>query len=73
LIIKQTSTVKSKLLKDNDDLEQRLITEVVSVQEIDEKIMRETNEMSQLTSVLKGNKQELYTKKKVKHPHVFLK
>jgi hypothetical protein len=52
LINKQISTVKSKLLKDTDDLEQRLITEVTSVQEIDEKIMRETNEMSQLTSEL---------------------
>jgi hypothetical protein len=59
LINKQISTVKSKLLKDTDDLEQRLITEVTSVQEIDEKIMRETNEMSQLTSELKQNKQEL--------------
>ena len=59
LINKQISTVKSKLLKDTDDLEQRLITEVTSVQEIDEKMMRETNEMSQLTSELKQNKQEL--------------
>jgi len=60
LIIKQISTVKSKLLKDTDDLEQQLITEVTSVQETnDVKIMRETNEMSRLTSELKDNKQEL--------------
>jgi len=59
-IIKQISTGKSNLPKDVDDLEQRLITEVASVQETnDEKIMREINEMSQLTSVLKDNKQEL--------------
>jgi len=60
LINKQISTVKSKLLKDTDDLEQQLITEVTSVQETnDVKIMRETNEMSRLTSELKDNKQEL--------------
>jgi len=60
LIIKQISTVKSKLQKDTDDLEQRLTTEVTSVQETnDEKIMRERNEMSQLTSELKDNKEEL--------------
>jgi hypothetical protein len=59
-ITKQISAVKSKLLKDTDDLRQRLITEVASVQEInDEKIKRETIEMSQLISVLKDNKQEL--------------
>ena len=59
-IIKQISTVKSKLLKYIDDFEERLIAEVASVQEKnDEKIKREKNEMSQLTSVLKDNKQEL--------------
>jgi hypothetical protein len=59
-IIKQISTVKSKLLKNINDLEERLITEVASVQEKnDEKIKREKNEMSQLTLVLKDNKQEL--------------
>jgi gas vesicle protein len=53
-IIKQISTVKSKLLKYIDDFEERLIAEVASVQEKnDEKIKREKNEMSQLTSVLK--------------------
>jgi gas vesicle protein len=59
-IIKQISTIKSKLLKYIDDLEERLIAEVASVQEKnDEKIKREKNEMSQLTLVLKDNKQEL--------------
>ena len=59
-IFKQISTVKSKLLKYIDDLEERLIAEVASVQEKnDEKIKREKNEMSQLTLVLKDNKQEL--------------
>ena len=60
MINKQISTVKSKLLKDTDDREQQLITEVASVQETnDEQITRETNEMSQLISELKDNKQEL--------------
>ena len=60
LIIKQISTVKSKLLKHLDDLEERLITEVASVQEKnEEKIKREKDELSQITSVLKDNKQEL--------------
>ena len=59
-IITQISTVKSKLLKYINDLEERLINEVASVQEKnDEKIKREKNEMLQLTSVLKDNKQEL--------------
>jgi hypothetical protein len=59
-IIKQISTVKSKLLKYIDDLEEPLITEVASFQEKnDEEIKREKNEMSQLTLVLKDNKQEL--------------
>jgi hypothetical protein len=60
LIIKQISQVKSKLVKHLDDREERLITEVASVQEKnEEKIKREKDEMSQLTSVLKENKQEL--------------
>ena len=60
LIIKQISTVKSKLLKHLDTLEEMLITEVASVQEKnEEKIKREKDEISQLTSILKENKQEL--------------
>ena len=60
LIIKQISQAKSKLVKHLDDLEERLITEVASVQEKnEEKIKREKDEMSQLRSVLKENKQEL--------------
>jgi gas vesicle protein len=56
LIIKQISTIKSKLLKHLDDLEERLITEVASVQEKnEEKIEREKDELSQITSVLKMN------------------
>jgi hypothetical protein len=60
LIIKQISAVISKLLKHLDDIEERLITEVESVQEKnEEKIKREKHEISELTSVLKENKQEL--------------
>jgi hypothetical protein len=60
LIIKQISAAKSKLLKHPDDIEERLITEVESVQEKnEEKIKREKHEISELTSVLKENKQEL--------------
>ena len=60
LIIKQISTVKSKLLKHLDALEEMLITEVGSVQEKnEEKIKREKDDISQLTSILKENKQEL--------------
>jgi hypothetical protein len=60
LIIKQISTVKSKLPKHINDLEQRLVTEVATVQEKnDEQITREKNEMGQLISVLKDNKQEI--------------
>jgi DNA-binding FrmR family transcriptional regulator len=60
LIIKQISAVKSKLLKHLDDIEKRLITEVASVQEKnEEKIKKEKDEISELTSVLKENKQEL--------------
>jgi hypothetical protein len=43
-----------------DDIEQRLITEVGSVQEKnEEKINSEKHEICQLTSILKDNKQEL--------------
>ena len=60
LIIKQISAAKSKVLKYLDDIEERLITEVGSVQEkIEEKINREKHEICQLTSILKDNKQEL--------------
>jgi hypothetical protein len=60
LIIKQISAAKSKVLKYLDDIEERLITEVASVQEKnEEKINREKHEISQLTSVLKDNKQLL--------------
>jgi hypothetical protein len=60
LIIKQISAAKSKLLKHLDDIEKRLITEVASVQEKnEEKIKREKDEISELTSVLKENKQDL--------------
>jgi len=60
LIIKQISTVKSKLLKHLDALEEMLITEVGSVQEQnEEKIKKEKDEISELTSILKENKQEL--------------
>jgi len=60
LIIKQIRAVKSKPLKQPDDLKERLITEVASVQEkTEEKIKREKDEISQLISGLKDNKQEL--------------
>ena len=60
LIIKQISAAKSKVLKYLDDIEERLITEVASVQEKnEEKINREKHEICQLTSILKDNKQEL--------------
>ena len=60
LIIKQISAAKSKVLKYLDDMEERLITEVGSVQEQnEEKINREKHEICQLTSILKDNKQEL--------------
>jgi hypothetical protein len=60
LIIKQISAAKSKVLKYLDDIEERLITEVGSVQEKnEEKINREKHEICQLTSILKDNKQEL--------------
>ena len=60
LIIKQISAAKSKVLKYLDDIEERLITEVESVQEKnEEKINREKHDICQLTSILKDNKQEL--------------
>jgi ABC-type enterochelin transport system substrate-binding protein len=60
LIIKQISAAKSKVLKYLDDIEEKLITEVGSVQEKnEEKINTEKHEICQLTSILKDNKQEL--------------
>ena len=60
LIIKQISAAKSKVLKYLDDIEERLITEVESVQETnEEKINKEKHDICQLTSILKDNKQEL--------------
>jgi hypothetical protein len=60
LIIKQMRAAKSKVLKYLDDIEERLITEVASVQEKnEEKINRENHDICQLTSILKDNKQEL--------------
>ena len=60
LIINQMRAAKSKVLKYLDDFEERLITEVGSVQEKNEKkINREKDEICQLTSILKDNKQEL--------------
>ena len=60
LIIRQISAAKSKVLKYLDDIEERLIIEVESVQEKnEEKINSEKHEICQLTSILKDNKQEL--------------
>ena len=60
LIIKQISAAKSKVLKYLDEIEERLITEVGSVQEKNEEnINKEKHEICQLTSILKDNKQEL--------------
>ena len=60
LIIEQMRAAKSKVLKYLDDIDERLITEVGSVQEKNEKkINREKHEICQLTSILKDNKQEL--------------
>jgi hypothetical protein len=60
LIVKQISAAKSKVLKYLDDIEERLITEVESVQEKnEEKINKEKHDICQLTSILKDNKQEL--------------
>ena len=59
LIIKQISAAKSNL-KYLDDIEERLITEVGSVQKKnEEKINREKHDICRLTSILKDNKQEL--------------
>ena len=60
LIINQISAAKSKVLEYLDDIEERLITDVESVQEKnEEKINSEKHEICQLTSILKDNKQEL--------------
>ena len=60
LIVKQISAAKSKVLKYLDDIEERLITEVESVQgKNEEKINKEKHDICQLTSILKHNKQEL--------------
>ena len=60
LIVKQISAAKSKVLKYLDDIEERLITEVESVQEKnEEKINKEKHDICQLTSILKDNKKEL--------------
>ena len=60
LIIKQISAAKSKVPKYLDDIEERLITEVGSVQgKNEEKINTEKHEICQLKSILKDNKQEL--------------
>ena len=54
LIIKQISAAKSKVLKYLDDIEERLITEVGSVQKKnEEKINREKHDICRLTSILK--------------------
>jgi vacuolar-type H+-ATPase subunit I/STV1 len=74
LIIKQISAAKSKVLKYLDDIEERLITEVESVQEKnEEKINKEKHDIYQLTSILKDNKQELeFVKKHGSNNQVFL-
>jgi hypothetical protein len=74
LIIKQISAAKSKVIKYLDDIEERLITEVGSVQEKnEEKINREKHEICQLTSILKDNKQELeFLKDHGSNNHLFL-
>ena len=60
LIIKQISAAKSKVLKYLDEIEERLLTEVASVQEKnEEKINKERHDICQLKSILKDNKQEL--------------
>jgi hypothetical protein len=51
---------QSKVLKYLDEIEERLITEVESVQEKhEEKINKEKHNICLLTSILKDNKQEL--------------
>ena len=60
LIIKQISAAKSKVPKYLDEIQERLITEVASVQEKnEEKINREKHDICELKSILKNNKQEL--------------
>jgi hypothetical protein len=60
LIIKQISAAKSKVLKYLDDIDERLLTEVASLQEKnEEKINREKHEICQLISILKDITQEL--------------
>ena len=60
LIIKQISAAKSKAITYLDHIEKNLITEVASVQKKnEEKINTEKQEICQLTSILKDNKQEL--------------
>jgi gas vesicle protein len=55
-----SNSTSIKVLKYLDDIEERVITEVGSVQEKnEEKINTEKHEICQLTSVLKDNKQEL--------------
>ena len=74
LIIKQISAAKSKVLKYLDEIEERLITEVESVQgKHEEKINKEKHDIYQLTSILKDNKQELeFVKKHGSNNQVFL-
>ena len=74
LIIKQISAAKSKVLKYLDDIEDRLITEVESVQEThEEKINKEKHDIYLLTSILKDNKQELeFVKKHGSNNQLFL-
>ena len=74
LIIKQISAAKSKVLKYLDDIEERLITEVESVQgKNEEKINKEKHDICQLTSILKDNKQELeFVKKHGSNNQLFL-
>jgi uncharacterized membrane protein YgaE (UPF0421/DUF939 family) len=74
LIIKQISAAKSKVLKYLDDIEERLIIEVESVQEKhEEKINKEKHDIYQLTSILKDNKQELeFVKKHGSNNQLFL-
>ena len=74
LIIKQISAAKSKVLKYLDEIEERLITEVESVQEKhEEKINKEKHDICLLTSILKDNKQELeFVKKHGSNNQLFL-
>jgi DNA-binding beta-propeller fold protein YncE len=59
-MIQQISVTKSKLLKHIDELEQKLITKLISIKEKNEtKMNKEKDEMSRLVSCLKDEKQEL--------------